>query len=226
MIKAIAFDLDDTLIDTTHLLVPAASRSAYEAMTSAGLQCSFETFERERKAGALSMKHEMIFQLLAQKYAPAEKWQTSAQAGSLAFYNPVIPSHLPLLPGARENLENLSKRYALFLVTSGHPDTQTKKAEASQTRGFFQKFFMIDGRNKQRKSLAFKEIISSLNLSPANLLSVGNRLSQEIHDAKELGSQTCYFKFGEHVGEQPRNEFEIPDFVIEKHEDLISTCRL
>jgi FMN phosphatase YigB (HAD superfamily) len=130
------------------------------------------------------------------------------------------------MEGALENLQKLAPNYALFLVTAGHVQTQSKKVKATQTEKYFQKVYTINGAAQQRKSLAFNEILSNLKLKPTELLSIGNRLAQEIHDAKELGALTCYFRFGEHVGEEPRNSFEIPDFVVESHKELIQTCRL
>ena len=225
MIKAIAFDLDDTLIDTTHLLVPLASHSAFKAMVARGLKIDFETFERDRRNGALSMKHIEIFKMIAEKHCPNPNPEM-ADAASEAFYNPPIPNELPLLDGALKNLEYLKDRYTLFLVTSGSIPTQKRKVKATGTTPFFKNLYMMDGFAKERKRLAFEDILQSLSLKPEELLSIGNRLSQEIHDAKELGCQTCYFKYGEHVGEVARNSFEIPDFTAEHHRELLEACRL
>lgn len=225
MMKAIAFDLDDTLIDTSHLLVPLASNSAFQAMTQFGLQANFEEFEQERKLGALSMSHQKIFKVIAEKFckSPSEKL---IDAGIQAFYNPPIPNEIPLLDGARQNLFVLEKKYSLFLVTSGSIPTQKKKIKSTGIGNLFQKIYTLDGFKKERKRLAFQDILKNLSLKPTELLSIGNRLSQEIHDAKELNCQTCYFKYGEHVGETARNSFEIPDYTVEYHKELIATCRL
>jgi putative hydrolase of the HAD superfamily len=225
MIKAIAFDLDDTLIDTSGILVPLASKFAYEAMRSRGLQANFEIFEEERRFGALFMSHQLIFQKIAEKYAEHSILEIAA-AGVQAFYNPIIPEKLPLLPGALENLDSLQAKYPLFLVTSGSVPTQNRKVRSANVNHYFKKIYTLDGFKKERKQSAFTDILSSLNLQPEELLSIGNRLSQEIHDAKELGCKTCYFRYGEHVGEAARNQFEIPDFSVENHQELISTCQL
>lgn len=225
MIKAIAFDLDDTLIDTSHLLVPIASHAAFTAMLAFGLQCNFDQFDRERRHGALSMSHQKIFKVIAEKFSqnPTDEL---ANAGIEAFYNPPIPDKLDLLDGALENLKTLSKKYPLFLITSGSVPTQKRKIHATNAGPFFQKIYTLDGFKKERKRMAFQDILKSLSLNPAELISIGNRLSQEIHDAKELECKTCYFKYGEHVGEVARNDFEIPDFTVENHKELITTCRL
>ncbi len=226
MIKAIAFDLDDTLLDTTGLLVPMASLAAYQAMVAKGLSIDFKTFEAERKKGALSMKHQIIFQFIAEKYGHSVSNLKMGDAGSEAFYNPPIPAHLDLLAGAQENLIRLKDKYKIFVVTSGAVQTQKRKIQATGVEKLLQKVYVLDGFKKERKRIAFEDILKSLNLKPEELISIGNRLSQEIHDAKELGCLTCYFKYGEHVGEVTRNKFEIPDFTVEKHQELIATCRL
>ncbi|MCX7978019.1 MAG: HAD hydrolase-like protein, partial [Bdellovibrionaceae bacterium] len=58
------------------------------------------------------------------------------------------------------------------------------------------------------------------------LLAVGNRLSQEIRLAKRLGAQTCYMKYGEHVGEIPRLPEDHPDYTITHLNQLIPVCGL
>jgi putative hydrolase of the HAD superfamily len=225
MIKALALDLDDTLIDTSQILVPLASQAAYQAMLSLGLKINFEDFDSERRLGALSMSHQKIFKVIAEKFSK-KSIDEMAEAGIKAFYNPPIPSELALLEGAQENLNVLFKKYPLFLITSGSVPTQQRKIKATGAGTFFQKIYTLDGFKKERKRLAFQDILLNLSLKPEELLSIGNRLSQEIHDAKELGCLTCYFKYGEHVGEKARNDFEIPDFTVGHHRELIAVCRL
>lgn len=223
--KAIAFDLDDTLIDTTGVLVPLASRMAYDRMTQKGLKTTFEIFEEERRIGALSMSHRLIFRSIAQKYgAPFSEEQ--AQAGIEAFYNPELPEKLDLLPGAQENLEKLKNRYKLFVVTSGAIPTQKEKARRANIEHFLSGSYYLDSFKKERKKLAFEDILQRLQIKPEELLVIGNRLSQEIRDGKIVGAFTCYFKYGEHVGEVAQDEYENPDVTILEHKEFIPTCRL
>lgn len=223
--KALAFDLDDTLIDTTGILVPMASRTAYERMTEKGIQTSFEIFEEERRLGALSMSHRQIFRTIAEKYgAPFSEEQV--QVGIEAFYNPTIPKNLDLLPGALENLENLKSKYELYLVTSGALEAQKEKVRRAGIEKYFRGMYFLDSFKKERKQRAFQEIIDTLKINPTELLVIGNRLSQEIRDGKIVGGITCYFKYGEHVGEVAHDHYEHPDFTVLEHKELIPTCRL
>lgn len=223
--KAIAFDLDDTLVDTTNLLVPMASRATYDAMTAQGLRTTFEVFEQERKLGALSMSHQKIFQVIAEKYGQPYS-DALVKTGIETFYNPPLPKKLALLPGAIENLEMLKGRYKLYLVTSGAINTQKEKVNRAGIASYFEDMFFLDSFKKERKKTAFAKIIQSLLIKPSELLVIGNRLSQEIRDGKESGCFTCYFKYGEHVGEEAQDHLEIPDNEIVEHKEFIKACQL
>jgi len=223
--KAIAFDLDDTLIDTTGLLVPMASRTAFDRMTEKGIKTTFEVFEEERRIGALSMSHRQIFRTIAEKYG-APFTEEQAQVGIDAFYNPPLPDKLDLLPGALENLEALKSRYDLHLVTSGALPTQKEKVRRAGIEKYFRNMYFLDSFKKERKQIAFQKILETQKINPTELLVIGNRLSQEIRDGKIVGGITCYFKYGEHVGEVEQDHFERPDITVLEHKELIQACQL
>lgn len=226
-ISAIAFDLDDTLLDTSGILVPQASLQAFESLQSAHLRCDFQRFDLERKALSQSHSHREIFLILAQKWAAKkEQIESAAREAVHRFYNPQIPKSLPLMDGAKKNLEDLSKYHLLFLVTSGDPATQRAKIQALEIINHFKEVFILDGLKDERKLLAFKSLSLKHHLKPSQLLSFGNRLSQEIRDGKAFGAWTCHFSYGEHREEKPTCDLERPDFVIEHHRELIPTCQL
>lgn len=221
MIRAIAFDLDDTLIDTTGLLVPDAAKQACEAMIAKGYQGGLETCLRERASLATQLSHREIFPRIA-----GDLLKEAGAAGVERFYNPQLPSFIPLIDGAEEVLQALTGRYRLYLVTAGAPLTQQRKIQASGLESRFVECFTVDGFNGGTKVDAFREIIRREGISPSALLAVGNRLSQEIRAAKSLGGTTCHFVFGEHASETPKNPDENPDFSIERWPEFIPACRL
>lgn len=233
MIQAIAIDLDDTLIDTSGLLVPTAARLACEAMKKAGLACSFEDCMRWRAELAPDHSHKEIFHLIARRAGATEPALPGAvgadflgAVGAREFYNPAIPTPLPLLPDADETLKALEGKYLLFLVTSGVPETQWKKIRAAGLEARFQGIFVVDKFNGEHKGDAFQQILDVWKLEPASLLSVGNRLREEIRHAKRLGARTCYFEYGEHVGETPEKPEDNPDVRIKAWKELRTACRL
>ncbi|HWU42414.1 MAG TPA: HAD hydrolase-like protein [Bdellovibrio sp.] len=223
--KSIIFDLDDTLLDTSGLLVPMASLNACQAMINAGLQCSLEDAMKMRHRLASEFSHTEIFTQIANHYGTNQKGKAVHDALE-EFYNPDIPMFLPLMPGATENLLHLKEQYSLYLVTMGSFDAQVEKIRALQIEKFFKKIYVLNGFIGERKEVAFADILNKENLPPTDMLSVGNRLSSEIRDAKRLGCATCYFAHGEHIGEKAQYPEDHPDFTIYHHKDLITTCGL
>lgn len=159
---ALVFDLDDTLLDTTNLLLPI--------------------------------------------------WGTTEFAVRLR-----LP--LPLMEGARENLEYLSKKYPLYLLTYGNLDIQTMKVNSMKIESYFKKIFIADSGAKESKSYYFKKI-------SVPYLSIGNRRSTDIRFAHQNGGKGCFFKYGEHKNEPVETPEDIADFEIQKHSELIPTCHL
>jgi putative hydrolase of the HAD superfamily len=125
-----------------------------------------------------------------------------------------------------ENILNLKSKYNLFLVTMGTHETQSQKIKALGIANHFQKIYILNGFVGERKESAFRDIIGHSGHSADQMLSIGNRLSSEIRDGKKIGADTCYFAYGEHLGEEPQLPEDRPDFTISHHKELITTCGL
>jgi protein MpaA len=168
-ISAIAFDLDDTLLDTSHLLIPIFGTPAFSQR---------------------------------------------------------IREPLPLMPGAKESLETLKGKYKLFLVTMGDPAVQQEKIKSLGITSYFEKVYFADLSKGENKGMCFQSLLKEHRLQPKELLSVGNRRSAEIREAKRLGAWTCLFKHGEHILEKSEGPLDEPDFEISSHHEMIERCKL
>ena len=169
MIKLIVFDLDDTLLDTSSLLIPIARTPE--------------------------------------------------------FYNR-IKKPLPLMEGALENLITLSKNYTLALLTYGHVPSQQQKAKSLGIEHLFKHLCFADPALEETKLSYFKKLIKSEGLRKDELLSVGNRITTDIREAKMAGGLTCHFRYGEHIDEKGSKPEDVPDFTISHHRDLRNVCKL
>lgn len=224
MIKAIAIDLDDTLLDTTALLAPKATLEAFKHLIKHGLSLSLEECEAQRIELVKSISHRDVFEKLAQDFGTADTREAVAETINM-FYDPVIPAKLPLMEGARKNIDYLKTKYHLYLVTAGAERSQLSKAKALGVDTDFEKIFIVNSLLKNRKKDVFLEIIRTLKINPAQLLCVGNSISSEIKDALTIEATACYFEFGENRGaisDLPRK----PHYHIRHHSELIPTCRL
>lgn len=168
-LKLIVFDLDDTLLDTTRLLIPIARTQAFE--------------DRIRQP-------------------------------------------LPLMPGALENLEYLKGRYILTLLTQGRVEAQMQKVRSMNIGSFFREQFFADPTQAKPKSLFFEQILRDFEIHPSQAMSIGNRRSTDIREAKKVGYKTCLFRYGEHQNEGIKVPEDRPDFEVDDHKDLIKTCHL
>lgn len=225
MIKVIAFDLDDTLLDTSGLLAPAATREAFDTMIKAGLKLNLEECEKLRVEWIKEISHRDVFEKLALHHGTADT-RLAAEMATQLFYEPRLPQKLPLLEGARENLDYLKKKYSLYLVTAGTEDAQLRKVKALGVENDFKEIFVVNSLKKNRKKAAFLEIIEKNQIQPQELLCIGNSLTSEIRDAIEIQALSCYFEFGEDRGTLTNDPLLKPTYHIRQHSELITTCRL
>lgn len=225
MFKAIAFDLDDTLMDTSGILVPQASIHAFNILIHAGLKLTLHECESKRLNLIKTLSHKDVFLHLAKHFGSKETVRAVDQAIE-AFYVPHLPKTLPLLPGALENIHYLKMRYHLFLVTAGVEKTQRGKVSALGIADQFKSIYVTNSLLKERKTTAFLKIIKDTNIKPKELLCIGNSLLSEIADAMKIGATACYFQFGEDRGFIPDLESGKPHFHIQHHQELISVCKL
>lgn len=224
-IRSIAFDLDDTLLDTTGLLVPQASQDAFQILIDAGLSLDLKSCEDLRLSLIRSISHKDVFKKLAHEYGTAAT-QAAVESANRAFYHPRLPEKLDLLPGALDNLNILSKKYNLHLVTAGFQDAQSAKIECLGISHFFKKIFVVNSLIAEKKYTAFKMILQDEDIKPDELLCIGNSLSSEIKDARQLGAWACYFEFGEDRGAVPKEPEFQPHFHVRSHKELIPACQL
>lgn len=224
-IKVIAFDLDDTLLNTTELLVPKASKQAFSLLIEHGLTLSLDQCEAFRLDLIKQISHKDLFKHLAEKYGSPETINYADLASQL-FYNPQLPDDLQLVEGAQKVLDYCYQKYTLYLVTAGFEHAQIAKTKNLKIEKYFKQIFVVNSLENQKKKTVFQQILKQENLLPSNLLCVGNSLSSEIKDAKEINAKTCYFEFGEDRGHSPLNPIYKPDFHVNKMDDFIKTCQI
>ena len=114
----------------------------------------------------------------------------------------------------------------MALLTQGRLDAQMQKVKSLGIGSYFQEQYFADPTQNRPKGLLFAEIISHFKLHSASVLSIGNRRTTDIREAKKVGMQTCLFKYGEHQNELVEVPEDKPDFEVFSHAELIQTCQL
>lgn len=136
-----------------------------------------------------------------------------------------ISRPLPLMPGARENLEYLTGKYELILLTLGDLDFQSAKIKSLDLEKYFSKIFFANIGKSESKDFYFKKLADTA-IEPSLVMSIGNRRSQDIRFAKKMGLRTCLFDYGEHQHETVEMPEDQADFEVKNHFELVRRCRL
>lgn len=213
--QAWIFDLDDTLLDTSGELIPQASQRVCQFLVDQKIFVNQEDALAAWSAKKEILAGKALIQSLIVERAPSssncEKW---IQEAYHIFRTPQLPPHLSLLPGGEELLRVAQEQMMLFLVTQGDIPTQIKKVELLKIANFFRQIYYVDPFRGENKTQAFQAILKQFQFEPQRVLSIGNRLDNEIESSKRLGMKTCYYPYGEHQGETPQCRHQEPDYVI------------
>ncbi len=208
-IRALIFDLDDTLMDTFGQLVPEAHRQACLSMQRAGLNVSLERLMQKRNALLKAYPRAEVNRLLANAFDCYE--EAVVQAGMDAYFNPRF-DRLEPFPGVREMLVQLQQNYALFLLTSGIPEAQQRKISALQFEPYFRELLYAPLHEERAKYRAIEALVQRYDYAFCETVVIGDRINNEIVAGNQLGCYTIWIQQGECLGILPETPEEEPHF--------------
>ncbi len=192
-IKAIIFDLDDTLYDCSGTLVLKSKKLAAKIISKA-INCSEEDalklqLELETRLGPKGD----IAREIAKLYNLSEDF---CKEVSEAINNLNIDD-IVLFPDTMASINELKRiGYKLFLVTFGNREMQEKKIKVLGLERAFDEIIITE--NPRGKEKCFKEILTKYDLEPEQVLCVGDKIKDEIEVGKRLGMSTALMKHGRH----------------------------
>lgn len=197
MIKAILFDLDNTLIDFLKMKKTACD-AAISAMIGAGLQIEMDKgkkilFELYDKYG---LEEKSIFQKFLMKVRGKINYRILA-AGIVA-YRKVRDGFLEPYPGTHYVLLSLKdKGIKLGIVTDAPKLKAWIRLTYMKLNNFFNVVVAIEDSNKMKPhKKPFLVTLKKLGVKPEECLMVGDRPERDIVGAKKLGMKTCFAKYG------------------------------
>jgi putative hydrolase of the HAD superfamily len=211
-VRAVVFDLDDTLIDTSGQLLLPAHQEAAAAMVAAGLQATVEQVAQKRLDFAAAAPGPEVDLRVAHFFDCVDP-EAAARAGHQAFYGRRVRS-LDAIQGVHELLEELGRQRSLFLVTAGFEATQRKKVELTGLERHFEQVTVLDVLS-QTKDAAFGAILEGEGLAPQEVVAVGDRIDAEIAAARRLGLWAVRVLHGEGArltpaGPEQRPHYSVP----------------
>ena len=213
-IKAIFFDIDDTLYDSTKLST-FARKNSVDAMIDAGLPGSSEEIykvleEVINEFGANYGRHyDELLNMLGLS------WDPKIIAAGVVAYERTKVGYLKPYPGVIPLLLKLKKRYKLGIISNGLPVKQWEKLIGLGIHHLFDTVATSGehGLGKPQKEI-FEFAMEKLDAKPKESIMVGDRLDTDILGGNRAGMTTIRLKRGKYRNKQPAGKEEIPDHEI------------
>jgi FMN phosphatase YigB (HAD superfamily) len=219
--RAVVFDLDDTLADTSGTVLEMAHADAVRAMLRAGLRATFdEAFDALLSIREVDPAARFTEELVRRYGAPDPV--ACARRGLRAFF--ATPrDEIRLMPGALEVLRSLRRRgIRLFLLSYGEPAAQEAKVKRLGIRALFEAVRTVPLSEGPDKSPALADLLREAGLAPGETWLVGDRPDGEIRAGRELGTFTIRVRAGEFRRVEAGTPAERPDRTISSLPELLS----
>ena len=212
MIKAVIFDLDNTLIDFL-TFKRVCCDAALNAMIGSGLEVNKEEatkllFELYDQYG---MEDKTIFQRFLKKLTKDIDYEILASG--IVAYRRVRSGYLEPYPKVAEVLFELKKRNIKLAIVSDAPRLKAWiRLVSMKINHLFDVVVTFDDTNEFKPSnKPFKVAFRKLKLKPQECLMVGDRPERDIKGAKKLGMLTCFAKYGNPKVSSSDADYEITD---------------
>ncbi|MFC1769204.1 TIGR02253 family HAD-type hydrolase [Nanoarchaeota archaeon] len=218
MIKAVLFDLDNTLIDFMKMKKMSCD-AAISAMIDAGLEMKKEEATKTlyNLYGEYGMEDPLVFQrLLQQKSGEIDH---RILANGIVAYRKVRGGYLDSYPHVRNVLMQLRKKNIKTAIITDAPRLKAWIRLASmKIDDLFDTVVAFEDTNRRKPSkLPFKKVLDYLSLKPDNCLMVGDWPERDILGAKNLGIKTCFARYG-----NPSIKKTIADYDISSFDEILS----
>jgi putative hydrolase of the HAD superfamily len=221
-IKAVIFDLDDTLYDCSGTLVLRGRKKVAKTLAKL-VNCSEDTayllqLKTDEELGAKANIYEKIVSLYNLPPHCAEEL--------LEEFIHVDISNINLFPDVIDTLVKLKKKgYTLILITSGENHTQRKKIEVLGLNGnYFDEILIAERNNGKTKKNCFQDVIQKYNLKPGEIVCIGDKIEDELTAANSLGITTVMFEHGRHYNAYltGKDKHIKPDYSIKQIKEIIT----
>ncbi len=207
-IKAILFDIDDTLFPSSefsHL----ARHNAIRAMVQAGLPTTQHYAEKvlNQIVESRGSNYGNHFDLLVRRF-PCPTPSRVVAAGVGAYHN-TKSSISPYPQTAHLLLELRERGFILAVASEGVALKQWDKLIRLGLDPFFHHVF-VTSTNKEGKTPAFyRQIARSLHLHPSQILMMGDNPAKDIVPAAAAGMHTGRLLLGKHARERAKASFAL-----------------
>ncbi len=223
-IRAVVFDLDDTLYDCTGTLLEASRRRAAEVLTDAGLPLGVEeTLALQKELADRFGPHFLVFDEIARRY----ELDNEAIDRAYRAYNSDAVGDIQPFPDVLSTIGALRAENVLcFLLTSGVHRRQSTKVAKLGLQDAFDDVVINDAERGELMGESLRHLLSKYRLRAQEVLVVGDRPPEEIRTGHDLGTVTAQMLHGRFSSFEPRDERERADYRIRRISQVPTLVRL
>jgi len=226
-IRAIFFDIDDTLYDST-LQVKNARENAIKAMKEAGLRVTEEKglLILEEIVREFGSNYPYQFNELLKKLG--YKFNPRIIAAGVAAYHSTKLAYLVPFPDTVPTLLRLrDSGYKLGVITDGISVKQWEKLIRLGLQHFFHSVIISDDVGYEKPDdRIFKIAAKSIGYKPYESIMVGDRIDRDISGANKAGMVTVRILKGKYKNQKPENEMEMPDYNIKNLMEILEILKI
>ncbi len=201
MIKAVIFDLDNTLLDFMKMK-EFAVKAAITGMQEAGLDIdSDEAYDRIIEMyNEKGWENQQIFDLyLTEKIGHVDN---KLLAAGIVSYRRAREANLQVYPNVNNTLSQLMKMNIKLAIVSDAPSREAwMRLYYLNLHHIFDVVLTFDDTGARKPSpIPFKMALDKLNSSAENTLMIGDWPERDVEGAKQLGIKTIFARYGDTFG--------------------------
>ncbi len=201
MVRAIVFDLDNTLTDFMRMKA-AAIDAAVDAMIDAGLRLPREAVRA--RIDAIYQEQGLEYQKVFDQLLESELGHIDPKilASGIIAYRRARESTLVLYPHVQMTLLELVRRGIKLGVVSDAPGPQAwLRLCALGLQHVFEAVVTFEDTRELKPSPApFREVLRRLGVEPHEALMVGDWPARDMVGGKQLGMRTAFARYGDTFG--------------------------
>jgi HAD superfamily hydrolase (TIGR02253 family) len=215
MIKALVFDLDNTLVDFMTMKQRAVV-SAAEAMIDAGLQMAKDEIIKRiwQIYDERGYEHQKVFDDFLQTFVG--KIDHKILASGIVAYRHAREAMLVTYPHVSYTLIELAKKGYKLAVVSDAPSREAwlRLCYLKLHHTFDAVVTYEDTFERKPHAAPFLKALKLMNVKPENTLMIGDWAERDMIGAKHIGMKTAFARYGDLFNtKEPGADYELADII-------------